>query len=89
MSPRFAAFAVVVAIAVMGLGVWANLHVVSERQAGLARGLAARGLAPARIAWIGWCRGFGPHYSWRTAAANGTACVGPVNAIAYGPKPRL
>jgi hypothetical protein len=88
-SPRLVPFLVALVVAVMALGVWANAHVVSERKATLSRALAADGLGPARITWIGWCKGAGPRYSWRTAAAAGTACVGPVNTITYGPKPRL
>lgn len=83
--PRLVFWLVVVVIAVMGLGAWAQWSVVRERQTDLARSLTARGFGAAQINWIGWCRGAGPRYKWRTAAATGTACVGPVNATTYSP----
>ena len=74
LPPRLVAFVVIVVVAAFGIVLWANFHVVAQREASLRNALATQGLGPAKIEWVGWCNGVGPRFTWRTAAASGNAC---------------
>lgn len=88
-APRGLLFVVLVALALGGVGVWAERKTSAERIANVREALAARGYGAATVVRAeGGCGRTRRLYAWSTATASGTACAGPRNLVELRPTTR-